>query len=365
MRNTANEWGVWKFSKDMGDFLRVLHSRIELEARCWKISASNGWIVRDPCSSRGQGNVDVPKYLKNKRRACRRWRTVKASYFTSPCWGYKSTVCLDFSNCVDVLNRAGLWNFWNLFTSTRQVNANGRPIGKLTMMQRMESGQFLYDRKLYVPRHSIPGILGFFDGLEICRYFKIHKSVLRPCMHHWRHRARNLKKYVEGCLRCQHDNDTTQNTNNSWNTDHLWMGMCMTFQNLTLVLERQRKYMTVSAHALTGYLGALFPTNQVQFSRGLMLPLPFSRTFRSTVDCMEALSLLFIARQIPDTGKAWWTKWSATEDVIESTPSSSYSIYDNWQNRGVLHWVLLFVGRKLLRHMLPAADATSISAVLP
>lgn len=63
---------------------------------------------------------------------------------------------------------------------------------------------------MYVPRRCVSNILELAHDCRIAGHFKFAKTMSRLSNYHWRHKARDVKKYVDGCMRCQQFKDSNQ-----------------------------------------------------------------------------------------------------------------------------------------------------------
>ena len=70
--------------------------------------------------------------------------------------------------------------------------------------------KLLYNRKLCVPRSSISKVLQIAHDSKISGHFKYAKTLARLDNFYWKHKARDVKKYVDGCVICQQYKDRNQ-----------------------------------------------------------------------------------------------------------------------------------------------------------
>ena len=70
--------------------------------------------------------------------------------------------------------------------------------------------RLLYNGKLCIPRKSVSDVLPLAHDSEISSHFKFAKKLSRLSNFHWRHKSRDVRKYVEGCMRCQQFKDSNQ-----------------------------------------------------------------------------------------------------------------------------------------------------------
>ena len=81
---------------------------------------------------------------------------------------------------------------------------------KLVPMFTMEGKKLLYRKKLCVPRKSISTVMHMAHDSKISGHFKTAKTMARLDNFHWRHKARDVKKYIDGCIVCQQYKDSNQ-----------------------------------------------------------------------------------------------------------------------------------------------------------
>ncbi len=61
----------------------------------------------------------------------------------------------------------------------------------------------LYEGKLCIPKTSVAPILQMAHDARLVVIFGFSKTLSRLEMYHWRHKTRDVKRYVAGCLVCQ------------------------------------------------------------------------------------------------------------------------------------------------------------------
>lgn len=83
-------------------------------------------------------------------------------------------------------------------------------IEELLPMFKLEDDKLLCNGKLCVPRKSVSTILQMAHDSRVGGHFKFAKTMSRLINFHWRHKSRDVKKYVAGCLTCQQYKDTNQ-----------------------------------------------------------------------------------------------------------------------------------------------------------
>lgn len=83
-------------------------------------------------------------------------------------------------------------------------------IEKLLPSFKFVGKRLLYMNKVCVPRKCVSTILDIAHDSRISGHFKFAKTMSRLSNFHWRHKTRDVKKYVDGCLRCQQFKDSNQ-----------------------------------------------------------------------------------------------------------------------------------------------------------
>ena len=81
---------------------------------------------------------------------------------------------------------------------------------RMLPMFTMEGVKLLYNGKVCVPRKSVSTILHIAHDSRVGGHFKFAKTMSRLSNFHWRHKTRDVKMYVAGCLTCQQYKDTNQ-----------------------------------------------------------------------------------------------------------------------------------------------------------
>lgn len=81
---------------------------------------------------------------------------------------------------------------------------------KLLPMFKWDGKRLLYGRKLCVPRRSVANILHMAHDSKLSGHFKFAKTMARLGNFHWRHKARDVRNYVDGCVVCQQYKDSNQ-----------------------------------------------------------------------------------------------------------------------------------------------------------
>ena len=85
-----------------------------------------------------------------------------------------------------------------------------RKLEKIIPLFCRERARLFYNGKLCVPRRSVSSILQMAHDSRISGHFKFLKTLARLEKFHWRHKARDVRKYVEGCMKCQQYKDSNQ-----------------------------------------------------------------------------------------------------------------------------------------------------------
>ncbi len=67
--------------------------------------------------------------------------------------------------------------------------------------------RLLYEGKLCIPRTSVAPILQIAHDATTRGHFGFSKRLLRLEKYHWKHKTRDVKEYVTGCLVCQQKKD--------------------------------------------------------------------------------------------------------------------------------------------------------------
>jgi len=83
-------------------------------------------------------------------------------------------------------------------------------IEKLLPSFEKNGSKLLYNGKVCVPRKSISTILNIAHDSKLGGHFKFAKTMSRLSNFHWRHKSRDVKKYVNGCIVCQQFQVTNQ-----------------------------------------------------------------------------------------------------------------------------------------------------------
>ena len=85
-----------------------------------------------------------------------------------------------------------------------------RKLEKILPMFTKNGGRLYYNGKLCIPRKSVSDVLQLEHDSKISGNFKFAKTLSRLSNFHWRHKSRDVRKYVEGCMKCQQFKDSNQ-----------------------------------------------------------------------------------------------------------------------------------------------------------
>ena len=82
-----------------------------------------------------------------------------------------------------------------------------RKIDKLLPLFHLDGRKLIYEGKLCVPRKSVSRILQLSHDAKTSGHFGYLKTLSRLKNFHWKHKTRDVKNYVQGCLVCQQKKD--------------------------------------------------------------------------------------------------------------------------------------------------------------
>ena len=82
-----------------------------------------------------------------------------------------------------------------------------RTVEKIIPMFKRDGSKLMYHGKLCVPRKSVSNVLQLAHDLKSSGHFGFSKTLSRLDGYHWKHKSRDVKNYVRGCLRCQQYKD--------------------------------------------------------------------------------------------------------------------------------------------------------------
>ena len=77
-------------------------------------------------------------------------------------------------------------------------------------MFKMDNERLYYNGNLCAPRKSLSDVLQLADDSKISGHFKFAKTLSKLSDFHWRHKSRDVRTYVEGCMKCQQSKDSNQ-----------------------------------------------------------------------------------------------------------------------------------------------------------
>ena len=78
-----------------------------------------------------------------------------------------------------------------------------RTVENILPMFKRDGSKLLYHGNLCVPRKSVSNVLQIAHDAKISGHFGFSKTLSRLDSYHWKHKSRDVKNYVRGCLRCQ------------------------------------------------------------------------------------------------------------------------------------------------------------------
>ena len=86
-------------------------------------------------------------------------------------------------------------------------NVQKEKIMRLLHLVRKEGGLLFYKTKICVPRTQVRDLLYQAHDTRVSGHFTTTKTLARLEKHHWKGKSRDVKKYCEGCMTCQQQND--------------------------------------------------------------------------------------------------------------------------------------------------------------
>ena len=81
---------------------------------------------------------------------------------------------------------------------------------KILPLFERENKTLYYHGLLCVPRKSVSNLLQMAHDSKISGSFALGKTLSRLKRYHWRHKVRDVRNYIRGCIRCQQYKDSTQ-----------------------------------------------------------------------------------------------------------------------------------------------------------
>lgn len=85
-----------------------------------------------------------------------------------------------------------------------------RQVEKILPMFRLDGKKLYYNQKLCVPRRSVSCIMQLAHDSKISGHFAFAKTLSRLANYHWRHKTRDVRNYVQGCIMCQQAKDSNK-----------------------------------------------------------------------------------------------------------------------------------------------------------
>eukprot|EP00737_Agarophyton_chilense_P003919 gb/GEZJ01004734.1/.p1 GENE.gb/GEZJ01004734.1/~~gb/GEZJ01004734.1/.p1 ORF type:complete len:294 (-),score=32.76 gb/GEZJ01004734.1/:75-956(-) len=85
-----------------------------------------------------------------------------------------------------------------------------RTVEKILPMFSQDGLKLKYAGKLCVPRNSVSNVLQLAHDSKISGHFGFSKTLSRLDNYYWKHKSRDVKSYVQGCLKCQQYKDSRQ-----------------------------------------------------------------------------------------------------------------------------------------------------------
>ena len=74
---------------------------------------------------------------------------------------------------------------------------------KMAQYFHLDGKKLLYEGKLCVPRKSVSDVLQMAHDCKVAGHFGYFKTLSRLNKFYWKHKSRDVKRYVQGCLTCQ------------------------------------------------------------------------------------------------------------------------------------------------------------------
>ena len=81
---------------------------------------------------------------------------------------------------------------------------------KLATNFHLDGNKLIYEGKICVPRKSVKSILHMAHDCKIAGHFGYYKTLSRLKSFYWKHKARDVRNYVQGCLTCQQKKDSRE-----------------------------------------------------------------------------------------------------------------------------------------------------------
>lgn len=83
-------------------------------------------------------------------------------------------------------------------------------IEKLLSHFKKEEERLLFDEKVCIPRKSVSTVLSIANDSKIGGQYKFSNTMSRPRNFHWKIKSRDVKRYNDGCIKCQQHKDSNQ-----------------------------------------------------------------------------------------------------------------------------------------------------------
>jgi len=80
-------------------------------------------------------------------------------------------------------------------------------VKKLVPLFKRDGKRLIYEEKLCIPRRCVANVLQLAHDSKIAGHFGFAKTMSRLEKYHWKHKSRDVKKYVQGCMVCQQKKD--------------------------------------------------------------------------------------------------------------------------------------------------------------
>lgn len=179
-----------------------------------------------------------------------------------------------------------------------------KKLEKLIPMFRMEEERLFSNGRLCVPGNSVSKLLGIAQDSRIGGHFQFPKTISKLRNIHWRHKARDVKRYVDVGFKCQQYKDfnkcrladpepleKTERRSGSLSTDFI------------VNLPKNRN----GYDSVTRWVNRIF--RNVHFIKSKRTDTPvnvtnsFFKTYSSIIDCWIALRRTMIASSGPSFGR--------------------------------------------------------------
>ena len=81
---------------------------------------------------------------------------------------------------------------------------------KLATQFHLDGNKLIYEGKICVPRKSVKTVLHMAHDCKIAGHFGFYKTLTILKNFYWKHKSRDIKNYVQGCLACQQKKDSRE-----------------------------------------------------------------------------------------------------------------------------------------------------------